>query len=319
MAGLALMEIISPGLLTTVQDLGRFGFGRYGVAPSGALDAFALRIGNLLVGNTEDQAGIETTLLGLRIRALTDSVIAVTGADLQPQHNKRPLAMWCAHSLRKDDELAFRGPVSGCRAYITVKGGLDVLPILGSRSTNLSSAFGGFEGRPLQTGDILRSAVAYTHAEQPGRKFHPDLIPVYPNEWVLRVLWGPQDDHFSRAGRQAFRHSIYRVSPQSDRTGIRLEGPRIERKPHTDESIISEGLISGAIQVPGDGQPIIILGETVTGGYRKIATVIAADLSVLGQIKPGDAIRFEAVSIEEAHQALRAREALIARFKTSLT
>lgn len=317
MAAVECIEILSPGLQTTVQDLGRFGFGRYGVAPSGALDSFAFRIGNLLVDNPENQACLETTLLGLRVKALTDVLIAVTGANLQPRVDKRPLEMWCSHVLKQGEILSFIGPSSGCRSYIALGGGIDVPPVLGSKSTSLPSGFGGFEGKALEAGSILFSDSPHAKLVVSQRKFEPKWIPTYPGKWVLRVIWGPQDDEFTEQGRQTFLKSSYQVSSESDRTGIRLDGPIIQRKADIPDSIISEGQISGNIQVPGDGKPIIILGETVSGGYRKIATVISADLPLLGQIRPGDEISFASVSLGEAYQALRKMESRIRVLKTS--
>ena len=298
------IEVLSPGLQTTIQDLGRFGYGHYGVPPSGALDSFSLRIANRLVDNSENFAGLETTLMGLRLKALTDICVAVTGADLQLQINKQPSKMWCSHVVNKGDILSFAGPRSGCRAYIAFGGGIITPLVLGSRSTSLFSGFGGIEGRSLKKGDYISIDSPHEKLSMAGRSLKSQWIPKYSSTWTLRVVWGPQDNDFTNKGKQTLRHTRYTVSPQSDRSGIRLEGAEIQRKRDTAESIISEGLISGSIQVPGDGKPIIILGETVSGGYRKIATVITADLHLLGQIKPGDEIRFAAVSMEEAYQAL---------------
>lgn len=318
MAALEILEILSPGALTSVQDLGRYGYGRFGVAPSGALDAFALRIANLLAGNRQDQAGLELMLLGPRIRVLTDIVVSITGGDLQPRCNGRPVPMWRAQVFKKDDILSFRPPLSGFRAYIAVAGGIDVPLVMESRSTNLPSGFGGYQGRQLKKGDILRSGSTGCDLSFAGRAVDSRWIPQYSNKWTLRVIWGPQDDHFPDQSRNLLLTAAYKMSPQSDRTGIRLQGPEIHRKAEIEESIISEGVVCGSVQIPGDGKPIIILGETVTGGYRKIATVISADLPLLGQIKPGDDIRFTAVSVERAHQALRDVEDLIARIEQSL-
>lgn len=304
MAAVKSIEVLSPGLQTTIQDLGRFGYGHYGVPASGALDFFSLRIANRLVDNTENSACLETTLMGLQLKALTDVCVAVTGADLQLKINKQPLEMWCSHVVNKGDILSFAGPRSGCRAYIAFGGGIITPPVLGSQSTNLFSGFGGIEGRSLQKGDYLSIDSPMDRLSMAGRSFKSEWIPKYPSTWRLRVVWGPQDNDFTNKGKQTLRHTRYTVSPQSDRSGIRLEGAEIQRKKDTAESIISEGLISGTIQVPGDGKPIIILGETVSGGYRKIATIITADLHLLGQIKPGDEIRFAAVSLEEAYHAL---------------
>jgi len=309
------LEILAPGPLTTVQDLGRFGFGRYGVAPSGALDSFSLRIGNLLVGNREDEACLEITLFGFKLKALTDAVIAITGADMRPHLNGAPLKMWRSHILEKGDILFFRGLKTGCRAYLALGGGISVPSVLGSKSTNLSSKFGGLKGRPLQKGDHLSSDSPYLHLKTGGRCLDPKWIPSYPNLWVLNTVFGPQDDHFPEEAKRLFQKSSFTVTPHSDRTGIRLAGPVIQRKAGMEESIISEGMISGAIQIPGDGQPIIILGELVTGGYRKIATVVTADLPFLGQIKPGDRVKFKVISLKDAYHAVKEAEGMIRRFK----
>jgi antagonist of KipI len=312
-----ILEILSPGALTSVQDLGRYGYGRFGVAPSGALDAFALRIGNLLVGNRQEQACLELMLLGPKIRILTDIAVSITGGDLQPRCNGQPVPMWQAHVFKKDDLLSFKALRSGFRAYIAVGGGIGVPVVMESRSTNLPSGFGGYQGRPLKKGDILRSESAVCDLSIAGCAFDSRWIPQYSNQWTLRVLWGPQDDHFPDQSRHLFLNAAYKMSPESDRTGIRLQGPAVQRRAQIEESIISEGVVCGSIQIPGDGKPIIILGETVTGGYRKIATVISADLPLLGQIKPGDEVRFTAVSLEASQRALRDVENLIERFHRS--
>ena len=319
MADLEILEIIAPGILTSVQDLGRYGYGRYGVAPSGALDSFALWIANLLVGNRSDQACLEIMLLGPAIKALEDVVVAVTGGNLQPRRDKQPLAMWRSQILKKGDILSFSSPLSGFRAYVAVGGGISVPRVMGSRSTNFSSGFGGFQGRALKKNDILTSENHSQCEKTDSRSFNAAWIPVYPDNWSLRVIWGPQDDHFPAESRVSFLDATYIMSADSDRTGIRLQGPVIRQKPDIQASIISEGVISGSVQIPGDGLPIIILGETVTGGYRKIATVISADLPLLGQIKPGDSMRFTAVSLDEARQALIGVEENIRRFEESLT
>lgn len=318
MGSIETLEILAPGPLTTVQDLGRFGFGRYGVAPSGAMDSFSLRVGNLLVGNREDEACLEITLFGLKLKALTDVVITITGADIQPHLNGAPLEMWRSHILKKGDTLFFRGLKSGCRAYLALGGGISVPSVLRSKSTNLSTKFGGLKGRPLQKGDLLPSDSPHDHLKAAGRCFDPKWIPSYPKHWVLKTVFGPQDDHFPEKAKRLFQKSSFNVTLHSDRTGIRLAGPAIQKKAGLAESIISEGMVSGAIQIPGDGQPIIILGELVTGGYRKIATVITADLPFLGQIKPGDRVKFQAVSLEDAYHAYIEAEGIIKKFREGL-
>jgi len=302
------LEILSPGPLPTVQDLGRYGFGRYGVPPSGALDSFSLRVANVLVGNPETEAGIEITLMGLKVRVLTDLVVALCGGDLQPYLNDKPLDMWRSQMVRKGDTLFLKAPRTGCRAYLAIGGGISLEPVLASKSTNLASKFGGHEGRALRKGDLLFSAAPEQHFQNAEKIFTPKGRPSYTGKWALRVLLGPQDQDFPEESKRLFLDSSFTVSTQSDRTGIRLSGPVLHRKKDLGDSIISEGIVPGAIQVPGDGQPIILLVETVTGGYRKIATVISADLSLLGQIKPGEQVRFQEVSMTEARTALQERE-----------
>jgi biotin-dependent carboxylase-like uncharacterized protein len=318
MAAVSTFEVLSPGIISTVQDLGRFGCVRYGVATSGALDGFAVRMGNLLVGNDENAAMVETTLMGLRVKVLRDAVVAVTGGDLQARKGSERLPMWQSHLVREGEVLAFSGPASGFRSYLAAAGGIQVTPVLGSRSTNLASGFGGFEGRALRRGDLLAVAPVQDLRRCAGRALLTEDVPVYSPPWRLRIVWGPQDDQFSEEGKKTFVTGAFSVSPDSDRTGIRLKGPAVARRPGLEESIISEGIVSGAIQVPGDGQPIIILSETASGGYRKIATVISADLPLLGQITPGDEVSFEAVSMDEALRALREMENKIDQFKRSL-
>ena len=209
MAAAEILEMLSPGALTSVQDLGRYGYGRFGVAPSGALDAFALRIGNLLVGNRQDQACLESMLLGPRVKALTDIVAAVTGGDLQPRRNGQPIRMWQPYMFKRDDILSFRAPLSGFRAYIAVAGGIDVPVIMGSRSTNLCSGFGGYQGRQLRKGDVLRSESTGCDVNIAGRVINSDWIPQYSNKWVLRVVWGLQaESRRHRTGTQE-RSQIY--------------------------------------------------------------------------------------------------------------
>ncbi len=317
MALVEALEILAPGPLTTVQDLGRYGFSRYGVPPSGAVDSFSLRVANLLVGNPEGEGALEITLMGLRVRALTDLTVAVTGADLRPHQNGEALPAWRSHVFKSGDILSFGTAASGCRAYLALGGGIALDPVMGSKSTNLSSRFGGVAGRALRQGDILfcRSPQLYLAAE--GRALKDEWIPFYGKRWTLRVLPGPQGGDFPEASVSVFLDALFTVTPQLDRTGIRLSGPLVQRKPDRSESIISEGVVPGAIQIPGDAQPIILLAETVTGGYRKIANVISADLPFLGQMKPGDMVRFQEVSLQEALEALHRTEEIVHSLRSS--
>ena len=315
MEKVATFEVLEPGILTTIQDLGRYGFSQFGVPPSGALDTFSFRAGNLLVGNREEEASLEVTLTGLKLMTLKEVVIAITGGDLYPTLNSEPLTMWRTHLLVEGDVIHFRKVQAGCRAYLAVAGGFVVPRMMGSSSTYLSGKFGGLEGRKLRRGDILYSFDLSSSLNKLGLHFPMDWISFPEKEGSLRVIPGPQDHHFTEEGFQTFCSSAYHVTPQCDRMGVRLEGPKIGRRPDVEESIISEGLIAGAIQVPGDGKPIIILTELVTGGYTKIATIISTDLPRVAQLKPGDQVRFIPISLEEAHHLLREQEERLERFK----
>jgi biotin-dependent carboxylase-like uncharacterized protein len=268
-----------------------------------------------LVGNREEEACLEITLTGLRMKALEEVVIAITGGDLSPALNGEPLEMWRTHLLVEGDVIAFKKTQAGCRAYLAVSGGFVVPRIMGSSSTYLSGNFGGLEGRKLRRGDIVYALDISLPMDKLGFRFPSDWIPSPEKEVLLRVIPGPQDEHFTEKGFQTFFSSSYQVTPQCDRMGVRLEGPKIERRSDVEESIISEGLISGAIQVPGDGKPIIILTELVTGGYTKIATIISTDLLKVAQFKPGDQVRFKRISIEESHHLLREQEERLKGFE----
>jgi len=318
MEKVAAFEVIEPGILTTIQDGGRFGFSQFGVPPSGALDPFSYRVANLLVNNHGNEACLETTLMGLKLRALGEFIISITGGDFAPTLNGESLEMWKTHLLIEGDIIAFKKVGSGCRAYLSINGGFIVPEVMGSRSTYLSGRFGGLNGRPLKKGDILNRPDVPSLLNRLGLQFPKEWIPIFQKETTLRVIPGPQDDHFTEEGFQTFYSSVFEVTPQCDRMGMRLNGPKIERRPDVEESIISEGFFSGAIQVPGDGNPIIILTELVTGGYTKIATIISTDLTKVAQLKPGDRVRFDPVSIEEAHRLLKEQEDRLEGFRKSL-
>jgi len=302
-----LLELLQPGAMTTVQDLGRFGYQQYGVPSSGAMDSYAYRIGNLLVGNDEGAPSLEITLFGCRLRFLQDAAIAITGADLAPTLNGAPAPMWQTVSVNLGDTLAFPRLKSGCRAYLAVAGGIDVPRVMDSASTYIRAGIGGFHGRALRAGDIL----ACNPQPSPRKVTLPlQYLPSYVNQLELRVTIGPQDDYFTSEGIHTFLNSTYTVSAQADRMGYRLEGPKIQHKGKAD--IISDGIPLGAVQVPGDGLPIILFADRqTTGGYTKIATVISADISSLAQARPGDTVTFRRVTNDEALIALRHQETKI--------
>lgn len=298
-------EVIQPGPFTTVQDSGRYGYQRYGVPPSGAFDNYAYRTGNLLVGNEEKAASLEITLSGCQLRILGDRVVAITGADLMPTLNDDTLPMWKSISISYGDIISFRRLKSGCRAYLAITGGISVPQVMSSASTYARAGIGGFEGRQLRKGDILQAAEAPPIAA--GGQIPHRYIPQYSPQIELRVIPGPQDNHFTENGIRTFLESTYIVSTRADRMGYRLDGPRIQHRLKAD--IISDGVPLGAVQVPDDGLPIILLADRgTTGGYTKIATVISPDIPKVAQAKPGDEIKFRQVMESEAEIALEEYE-----------
>ena len=299
------LEVLEPGLLTTVQDKGRYGYQRSGVPVSGALDVFALRVANILAGNDDGDAALEVTVIGPVVRFLSDTWIAIAGADLSAELDGSPIPTWEGVNVSTGSVLRFHGARDGMRSYLAVAGGIDVPIVMGSSSTYLTGSFGGFEGRALRAGDILQ-----TKGSEPRAKFAkrvlPDHLeaPTYGHAHRIRVVLGPQQDAFTPGGVAVFLNSRYSVSLESDRTGYRLEGPTIEHKSGPD--IVSDGSPLGAVQVPGDGLPIILLADRgTTGGYAKIATVIGPDIGTLAQAMPGDTLTFQSVTVEEAHAILR--------------
>ncbi|MBI2846419.1 MAG: biotin-dependent carboxyltransferase family protein [Chloroflexi bacterium] len=310
-------EVLEPGMFTTIQNLGRHGYQQYGIPVSGAMDTYALRVANILLGNEEGEACLEITLIGPQLKVLEDTVIAITGADLGPQLDKEPLPMWETVPVRRGSIISFKGLKSGSRAYLAVAGGIDVPEVLGSKSTYVKAQLGGIDGRPLRKGSRLRTGPVKSAEGLAGRKAPPGSIPRYNEEHELRVVLGPQDDYFTQEGIHTFLNSQYVVSIQADRMGYRLEGLRIAHKAGAD--IISDGIPLGAVQVPGDGLPIILMADRqTTGGYTKIATVITADIHKVAQAKPGDKIRFVRVSEGEAYVLFRQYEESIQNLRTQM-
>lgn len=310
-----MFEVVQPGLYTTVQDRGRFGYLQFGIPPCGVVDHFAYKVSNLLVGNGVNEAVLEVTILGPVLNILEDGVIAVTGADLFPQLNDAPLPLWESIPIKQGDKLSFKVPKKGCRSYIAVGGGIDVSIVMGSRSTYVAGKIGGIEGRPLIAGDKIPKGKNYG---TPGKSVPQDIIPTYSSNPNIRVVLGPQDDYFSE-GIQTFLDSEFKVSSKADRMGYRLEGPTILHKEGVEKSIISEPSVPGGIQVPPDGQPIILLVEQTVGGYTKIATVISSDIPRVAQAKPGDRIQFERINLETAHKVFRQQEQLLLHIKDHLS
>lgn len=299
----------APGLFTTVQDLGREGFGPMGVSASGAADAISLRIGNRLAGNAEGAAALEMTLVGGAFTFERDAVIAVTGADFGPSLDGVSLAMWSSAEVKAGQTLALGSSSSEARSYLCVGGGIAVERFLGSASTHALSGLGGFEGRALRKGDRLEIGAASSLPRK--RTLSPQALERLGPRKVLRVTEGPQSDWFEDCAWEMLCGSAFRVSEQSNRMGIRLEGPRVPID--ASREMITEGVSLGAIQVTPSGQSIILFVEQqTTGGYPKIANVISADFRSLGQMRPRDEVRFERIEIEEALALLREQEELLA-------
>jgi len=300
--------VIEPGPFSTVQDRGRWGYQQMGLPVSGALDPLAFRMANLLVGNPENAAVIECTIVGPQLAFMKEVDIAVTGADMQMKLNHKPLENWRTIRVKPGDLLSFQSAKQGCRGYLAVTGGIDVPEVMGSRSTFTGGKLGGYHGRPLRKGDILKSSPGRP-LEWP-RRLPESYTPPYSGHVELRAVPGPQDDFFQECLKTLFG-SEYTVSGRADRMGYRLEGPAVVQKEGAPPSIISEPTMPGGIQVPADHQPIVLLVEQTVGGYTKIATVISTDISRIAQATPGDTFRFTSVDVEEAHRLyLRQQEKL---------
>jgi antagonist of KipI len=308
--------------LTSVQDLGRTGFRQFGVSTSGALDPFALRIANLLVGNVEGAAGLEVTLGGLQLRFEDERIVAWCGGEFDVHVGPRVLPAGHVAYLQRGDELNFGRAEIGCRCWLAISGGINVPIVLGSRSTDLRANFGGFEGRALRDGDGL-----------PLHTWPGSLVPTTgisswtaPHDWAspasrypnLRFIRGMDWSRFNDSMIQRFTGDEFSVSPDSDRMSVRLDGPELKRRDETD--LISEAVAPGTIQVPPGGKPILLLGDCQTiGGYPKIAHVITLDLSIAAQLRAGDRVHFSEVSLQDAHRLLIERERDVDRFRIGLS
>ena len=326
------IEVLKPGLLTTLQDAGRYGYQRHGVLASGAMDPFALRVANLLVGNRETEAALEITLQGPVLRFEKETLVAVCGASLSPHLDGEPVPEWQAIWVNAGGVLEFGRAAAGCRAYLAVAGGFDVPLVMGSKSTFLRGKLGGFEGRALKAGDILPIGGALTYKDvvihdeddaadfqntseiRSGKAFSNcgqyvswELFPEYAENPTVRVLRGNQFDAFSAEAQERFFAEPFLVTPQSDRMGYRLQGPELSLSEPLE--MISEAVTMGTIQVPPDGNPIVLMADRqTTGGYPKIAQVATVDLPVMAQLKPGDRVRFQDIALEEAQRLYLQRE-----------
>lgn len=322
------VSVTRAGFLTSVQDLGRNGFRQFGVSFGGALDWHALRVANLLIGNDESDAGLEITLGGLRMRFEDKRVIAWCGGEFDVRVGSKPLPAGHSCLLDADDELTINQPKIGCRAWLTISGGIDVPLVLGSRSTDLRANFGGLDGRALRDGDGLPLGKQSEFSRSLIDLLREQRVASWssPTEWsssaktktVLRVIRGVDWSRFNDVTIQRLTSDAFVVSPDSDRMGVRFDGPELRR--NDDVDLASEAVAPGTIQVPPNGRPILLLGDCQTiGGYLKIAHVITVDLPLAAQLRPGDRVRFSEVSIADAYRFLLERERQLERFRIGLS
>jgi len=310
------------GFLSSVQDLGRTGFRQFGISTSGALDSFALRVANLLVGNDEAAAGLEITLGGLHLCFQDERIVAWCGGEFDVQIGSRALPAGHVAHLKAGDELKFGRAQIGCRCWLAISGGIDVPLVLGSRSTDLRANFGGLEGRMLRDGDVLLLALRPGSSPPATGEISSWTA---PHDWAsparrdptLRFIRGVDWDRFNTSMLQRFASEPFTVSPESDRMGVRFDAPELKREEEVD--LVSEAVAPGTIQVPPRGRPILLLGDCQSiGGYPKIAHVITVDLAIAAQLRAGDHVRFSEVSLADAHRLLLEREHDLERFRIGL-
>lgn len=311
-----MIEVLKPGLLTTIQDLGRGGFQQFGVSVSGSIDPLAHKVANLLAGNDIDSALIEITLTGPHLRFHGHTLLSICGADFSPTINGVQQPLWKPLKVEEGDILRFGTPKEGCRAYLAVAGGIKVPEVMGSKSTYLRAGIGGYRGRALQKGDRLTVGTPSCLAMKMGNALtrNPTTDWSIPHELIdhsrsraIRIMPGNEYGQFQEESREALFNQPYTVSPRSDRMGCRLSGPALQTETHRD--MISEAVTTGTIQVPPDGQPIVLLADRqTTGGYPRIGEVASIDLPRVAQAKPGDELRFAPITHEEAQRLYLRRE-----------
>ncbi len=297
-----MIGVLRPGLLTTIQDDGRWGHQRFGVPVAGPMDRRSHRLANLLVGNRPSCATLEVTLVGPQLEFADETLFAVTGAEFELELDDLPAAMDTVHTAHPGQRLVFGSRRRGARAYVGVAGGFDVPVVLGSRATHVASGIGGVEGRALKEGDALEVGGEQTEGVRAGHTRHP-AVPVASGGARVRVILGPHEDRFGAHAVATFEGSRYVVSVNSDRMGYRLSGPALEQVAGAE--LLSSAVETGTIQVPRSGEPIILMADHQTvGGYPRIGTVITADLPIVAQLSPLDWIEFEVCNHEQALTAL---------------
>ena len=316
------------GFWTTIQDLGRIGFRQFGVSSGGALDLHALRIANLLAGNDENAAGLEFTQGNVRLRFDDERIIGWCGGDYEVCVASHSIPRGHSALVLAEDELSIFGPRQGWRGWLAVSGGVAVPAVLGSRSTDLRANFGGLDGRALRDGDKLLLGDQSDFARSLIDLLNERRVSSWssPAEWsstakakpILRIVRGCDWDRFNASTHHALTSETFSVSPDSDRMGVRLNGPELHR--NDDVDLVSEAVAPGTIQIPPGGRPILLLGDCQTiGGYPKIAHVITVDLSIAAQLRPGETVRFQEISLPEAHRLLFEREQELERFRIGLS
>ncbi|MBR9910806.1 MAG: biotin-dependent carboxyltransferase [Gammaproteobacteria bacterium] len=294
------VEVSRAGILALLTDGGRFGQHQLGLTSGGPMDPFAFHWANRLCENAPDATAIEVTVGGLGLRFHGPTRVAITGAEVAVTINGKAVERWRSHAVKADDQLKIAYAQKGCRCYVAVSGGFQVKPFLGSTSTVVREGVGGLNGQALQNGDFIESA---SDNSQQCWRLPPAELPRYSNWLPLRVIPGYQNEVFHPQQQRLFFQSSYQVGKLSDRMGYRLSGPPIRAGV---EGILSEGICLGAIQIPADGQPIVLMNDRQTiGGYPKIGSVLSLDLARLAQLKPGDKVNFAAITLESAHRALQ--------------
>lgn len=294
------IDVINGGILTTIQDSGRYGYQELGIPTSGVMDDYNYRLANILVGNKLDEAVLEMTYFGPTLKFNEDLTLAITGSDMNPKINGQPAPMFETIKLKAGDTLQFGKVNEGIRGYLAFGGSIDVPVVNGSKSTHIKTKMGGIDGRSLKPKDTLNIIKS---KDKTMRRIPEEYLPKFNHCNLLRVVLGPQDDYFTEKGiHDLFRSGGYQVTKDFDRMGIRLKGTSIEHKETAD--IISDGTTFGSIQVPANGQPIILVADRqTTGGYTKIGNVITPDLYKLAQMSFLDKVLFQKVTIEEAQKA----------------